>query len=339
MFPRLGQQLRAASVLGVALLACAAAPAIARPAAQDPADPGRAVAGDAMVALPDGRRLHLKCSGAGEPTIVLDAGLGLDSSIWSRIAPALAATFRTCAYDRAGYGRSDPGPLPRDSARRTDDLLGLLEAVAETGPFVLVAHSAAERPARLAAGRRPDLIAGLVLIDPGADLEVLKAIAPVWAAAYDAGLSGALECIRATAAGEMRPGNAIYIACGSPPTEGPLASREMAAAVLSENEPEPPGPISTPPAGSLGDLPVIVLTAGDKFEADEGAAPDETLPLRQAWTQAGAAIAAASRQGEQRMVPGASHVIQFEQPQAVIDAVRDVAARVRTGTVGPGPAS
>jgi len=287
---------------------------------------------ETMVSLADGRGLHLKCSGEGQPTVILDAGLGLDSSVWIRVQPALAAITRTCAYDRAGYGQSDPGPLPRDTAGRTNDLVALLDATAEPGPFVLVGHSAAELPARLAAARRPDLVAGLVLVDPGADLKALQAIGPVWAAAHETGQSAALTCVRATAAGEMRPGNAVYAECGSPPVGSRMASREMAVAVLSENEPDPGG--GSQAAIPLGDTPVIVLTAANKFGENEGAGPDETRSLRQVWAEAGARIAASSSRGEQRLVPDASHVIQFEQPQAVIAAVRDVVSEVRAGSGG-----
>jgi pimeloyl-ACP methyl ester carboxylesterase len=321
-----------ASIGCLASLIIAAGPVVAQTAVVS----GAAAPDEAMVALPDGRGLHLKCSGEGGPTVILDAGLGLDSSVWVRVQPALAAITRTCAYDRAGYGRSDPGPLPRDSARRTSDLLGLLDATVEGGPFVLVGHSAAELPARRAAEQRQDIVAGLVLVDPGADLKALQAIGPVWAAAHDEDLSAALRCIRATAAGEMRPGNAIYVECGSPPVDGRLANREMAVAVLSENEPDLPG--STGP-GSLGDLPLIVLTAGNKFRVNEGTGPDETQPLRRAWSEAGATIAASSTRGEQRLVPDASHVIQFEQPQAVIDAVRDMVNEVRSARAGPASVS
>lgn len=332
MFPRLRIRPWTSAALSLAISVASAEPSIAQAAAV----PGAAVT-DGMVALPDGRRIHLGCSGTGTPTVVLDAGLGLDSSIWMRVLPGLAAITRTCAYDRAGYGRSDAGPMPRDSANRADDLSELLDATTESGPFILVAHSAAGRIARLSAGGRRDIV-GLVLVDPGADLEILKAIGPAWAAAYAAGQSAALRCIRATAAGEMKPGNAIYAECGSPPTAGPLASREMAAAVLSENEPDPSRRDEVAPTpGSLGDLPLVVLTAEDKFGPGEGAAPAETPHLRHAWLEAGAIIAASSTQGEQRLVSGASHVIQFEQPQAVIDAVRDVVEKIRSGASGRAP--
>lgn len=298
-------------------------------ASQDPPStppPSATAATEAMVALADGRQLHLRCSGTGGPTVILDAGLGLDSSVWMRVQPGLAAITRTCAYDRAGYGRSDPGPMPRDTENRTSDLIGLLDATVEDDPFILVAHSAAELTARLAAEQRPDMIAGLVLVDPGVPVEILKAVGPAWGAAYETGQAAAFTCIRATAAGEMRPGNAIYAECGSPPTEGRLASRTVAAAVLSESETEPMG---SPGGAGLGNLRLIVLTAQDKFGTNEGAGPTETEALRQAWLEGGAAIAGMSTRGEQRVIPNASHVIQFEQPQAVIDAVGDVVTAVR----------
>lgn len=317
-------------VLGIGCLG-ALAVAVGQAAAQTTAV-AAGTADETMVALPDGRSLHLNCSGEGQPTVMLDAGLGLDSSVWTRVEPPLAAITRTCAYDRAGYGRSDPGPLPRDTAARASDLLALLDATVEQGPFVLVGHSAAELPARLAAARRPDIVAGLVLVDPGVDLQALQAVGPVWAAAHEAGQSAALTCIRATAAGEMRPGNTVYAECGSPPVGSRMASREMAVAVLSENEPDPGG--GSQAAVPLGDTPVIVLTAANKFGENEGAGPDETRSLRQVWAEAGARIAASSSRGEQRLVPDASHVIQFEQPQAVIAAVRDVVSEARAGSGG-----
>ena len=55
-----------------------------------------------------GRALYLDCRGTGTPTVVLEAGSGADSSTWAAVHDELAATTRTCAYDRAGRGRSDP---------------------------------------------------------------------------------------------------------------------------------------------------------------------------------------------------------------------------------------
>src|SRR5436305_9754696 len=73
-----------------------------------------------------GYRLHLYCTGHGHPTVILDAGLGSNSSAWNLIQPAIARTTRVCSYDRAGAGWSDDGPLPRTSARIVFELHRLL---------------------------------------------------------------------------------------------------------------------------------------------------------------------------------------------------------------------
>src|ERR1700675_2833812 len=54
------------------------------------------------------RSLYLDCRGSGTPTVVLEAGSGSDSATWWAVHDDLAAITRTCAYDRAGRGRSDP---------------------------------------------------------------------------------------------------------------------------------------------------------------------------------------------------------------------------------------
>src|ERR1700739_629823 len=69
-----------------------------------------------MVRLPDGRRLALRCSGQGSPTVLLESGSAGASLGWSKVQPTIAQTTRVCSYDRAGYGLSDPGPPPRDGA-------------------------------------------------------------------------------------------------------------------------------------------------------------------------------------------------------------------------------
>jgi len=86
------------------------------------------------------RSLYLDCRGSGSPTVVLEAGSGSDSATWSAVHDAIAGTTRTCAYDRAGRGRSDD----RDTHTLGDaaaDLRALLATAGEPGPFVFVGHS------------------------------------------------------------------------------------------------------------------------------------------------------------------------------------------------------
>ncbi len=111
-----------------------------------------------------GRALYLDCRGTGSPTIVLEAGSGADSSTWAAVHDELAATTRTCAYDRAGRGRSDPRAARtlRDAAI---DLRVLLATAGADPPFVVVGHSLGGAYGRVfAAAYRAD-VAGLVLVD------------------------------------------------------------------------------------------------------------------------------------------------------------------------------
>lgn len=111
-----------------------------------------------------GRRLYLDCRGAGSPTIVLQAGLGTGAETWAAVLGDLAATTRTCAYDRPGIGRSDPGTTP-DHAAAAADLAGALAAAGEPGPFVLVGHSLGADMVRVHASTYRDDVVGLVLVD------------------------------------------------------------------------------------------------------------------------------------------------------------------------------
>jgi pimeloyl-ACP methyl ester carboxylesterase len=100
--------------------------------------------------------------GSGSPTIILEAGLSGDSSGWVRVQPRLAEATRVCAYDRAGYYFSDPGPMPRTADAAVDDLHRLLEIASLRGPIVLVGHSLGGLLARLYAATYPADVAALV---------------------------------------------------------------------------------------------------------------------------------------------------------------------------------
>jgi pimeloyl-ACP methyl ester carboxylesterase len=119
----------------------------------------------------DGHRMRIDCTGAGSPTIILDAGLGNDGLIWGGVQPALAKTTRVCSYDRAGFGWSDPLPPPRDADHIANELHGLLTAAGIRGPVVLMGHSIAGIYIRNYATRYPADVAGLVFVDGSTPLQ------------------------------------------------------------------------------------------------------------------------------------------------------------------------
>jgi len=113
-----------------------------------------------------GFRLHLHCSGSGRPAVVMDSALAGSSISWSLIQPDVSRLTRACSYDRAGFGWSDAGPMPRTAGRIADELYDLLRLAAVPAPYVLVGHSFGGLVVRLFASRHPGEVAGLVLIEP-----------------------------------------------------------------------------------------------------------------------------------------------------------------------------
>ena len=113
-----------------------------------------------------GYRLHLHCIGSGSPPVMFDGGLGSNFVTWAAVQPQIAAFTQACSYDRAGLGWSDPGPAPRTSDRIVSEFAVLLKRAALPGPFVLVGHSLGGLHMRLFAFTNPDAVAGLVLVDP-----------------------------------------------------------------------------------------------------------------------------------------------------------------------------
>jgi pimeloyl-ACP methyl ester carboxylesterase len=110
-----------------------------------------------------GRSLYLDCRGSGSPTLILEAGMGSDSATWSPVHDQLASISRTCAYDRTGRGRSDGGSAG-DLVGMSAELSALLEAAGEAGPYVVVGHSLGTVIGRVHASLAPDVV-GLVLVD------------------------------------------------------------------------------------------------------------------------------------------------------------------------------
>ncbi len=113
----------------------------------------------------NGVSMHLYCTGAGSPTVVLETGLGNDWIGWQKVQPELSKTTHVCSYDRAGIGWSDSRPGLRDSKNIAAELHALLQQAGETGPFVLVGASSGGLHVREFTATYPAEIAGLVFVD------------------------------------------------------------------------------------------------------------------------------------------------------------------------------
>ena len=287
-----------------------------------------AAAAPVRVALPDGRRMALNCTGAGSPTVILEAGFLAWSFAWAPVQPALAKRYRVCSYDRAGLGASDPGPLPRDGAAIAADLDALLKAASVPPPYLLVGHSAGGLYVRLLADRRPKDVIGMVLVDPSVEWQ-FRAGDPAMAAKA----AGYARCAAAARAKALPSADPALSACWTT-AKGPFGDmlRGLQArpsywtTVESEYRSLPATAAEVAAdAPDLGDLPLIVLTAGARIPPE---APNAAALAAQS-AAAHESLARKSTRGAAQVVPGAGHIIMRDNPAAVIAAVDSVAAAAR----------
>lgn len=123
-------------------------------------------------------KMHLHCLGSTNSpvAIVFESGGGGDSQDWARVREMLPTSLRTCAYDRAGSGWSEPGPEPRTLRQEVFELHALLEAARTRGPVVLVGQSLGGLLVRLYTEQYGSNVVGVVLVDPTHESSVLGSL-------------------------------------------------------------------------------------------------------------------------------------------------------------------
>jgi pimeloyl-ACP methyl ester carboxylesterase len=151
-----------------------------------------------LVDIGDGRGLYLNCQGSGSPPVFIIPGKGSYAQVWNVVVPTddpirlsrydvidradlgpspratqptVARTTRACAYDRPntrpdGSDRSTPVPQPHSVKQDVDDVVKLIAAAHLSTPLVVVAHSYGGLIADLLARTHPELVSGLVFVDP-----------------------------------------------------------------------------------------------------------------------------------------------------------------------------
>ena len=302
-----------------------------------------------LVEVAPGRRIHIRCQGTGAPTVIFTAGLGAWSGSWALVQPQVAKITQTCAWDRAGFGLSDGDETTAQTASRTtDDLERALKAAGVPGPYVMVGHSAGAHETLTFVDRHRDLVAGVVLVDPVRPHDMAReaAAGPKATAldrAYYAGETKRLrDCARGIETGAVKAGTPgapcfQYFPEIPPDAQAVLARRDAEPARLRTQaslfeEYEPNGERVVRDDRDYGDLPLIVVSADPAKVSGlwPEAAKDEHAALIADWVGSHLELKALSRRGERRIADGAGHLVQLQNPQAVIDAVLDVVKAART---------
>ena len=300
-----------------------------------------------------GWRLHLNCAGARiatAPIVILEAGVGDFSVEWSLVQPSVATFVRVCAYDRAGDGWSDLGPHPRTMHQIVYELHTLLERAGERPPYVLVGHSYGGWLVRLYTSTYPADVAGMVLVEAGADdpLRMLGDGRVVHSS--DLATARAIPVVQTSnplREGDIPPTALEQISAGlgdaslhanEPPRDKlPIEAQRMrtwalgqvkhVAAAVNPFENEELAELRADRARGdhpLGDIPLVVLTRG---------LPDEKGPdgpaLEAEHRKEHAAMATLSRRGELIIAEHSGHHIQLDEPQLVVTTIQQVVAATK----------
>lgn len=122
----------------------------------------------------NGRNMHINCMGNKSPTVILDSGAGGFSLEWDKIQQTLSKHTRVCAYDRAGYGWSDMGNLPRTTKKIAHELHTLLQNAGTHPPYIMVGHSFGGFTAQYFARHFNNQVVGIVLIDSSHEEQVYR---------------------------------------------------------------------------------------------------------------------------------------------------------------------
>ena len=256
-----------------------------------------------------GYRLHLWCTGNGAPAVILDTGLGGSTVGWGFVQPDVARFTRVCSYDRAGMGYSDPGPSPRTARQIASELVRLLDR-SGMGPVVLVGASIAGFNVRVFASDHPERAAGLVLVDASheADAHEVPPMARFVPVLSTLGVLRLLGVSFGERVESLPPSVQRYAKATSFRSAGyQAAADELIHIEESVSEVRSSRRQLT--------IPVVVVTGARG--ADEN------------WRKLQHDLTSLSERGCLMIARQSGHVVQVDQPEVVVDAIRGVVETAR----------
>ncbi len=294
-----------------------------------------------------GHRLHINCTGRGRPTVVVENGLGDFSFDWILVQSKVSGFARICAYDRAGYAWSDPGPKPRTFAQINLELRDALRKLGERGPFVLVGHSYGGPVVRNFALTYPHDVAGMVLVDAALEGERVGIGGGKTMRLGEDAKGRSIPAPRE----EMKESDKQGMPVGTPPPpQEPLdamykvlpeadqklqlwAQNLLEIQLAEGSQLEWSGEyfgkwLASPQAGSLGAIPLIVMT-----RAEGGYGNDQDVPAAQLEKERkeGQAKLVLLSSNSKQIIVKSGHNMDLEAPDEVAAAVRQVVEAVRAG--------
>ena len=295
-----------------------------------------------------GYKLHIDIKGKGSPAVVMIAGSQAFSVDWSLVMPGISGITQVCTYDRPALAWSDPGPMPRTFDQDIYELHTLLHKSGVKPPYILVGHSLGGIIARLFEKKYPTEVKGLVLVDATSEDAVLF-------------MNGKIQRLRtfsqnrtnppvktkpdtSTKIPSMKDMEEMWKMMGEPKIESPfdrlpkkfqeqrIWAMRQPKFLLADNGPYWADEFSAMYADSLyslGNKPIYVLSSGrDAFSKNTDSAMKaiwlEKLEQKEKMSNL-------SSNSKHIITTKSGHEIHLEEPELVINAIKEVIMAVRTG--------
>ncbi|WP_292415513.1 alpha/beta fold hydrolase [Methanoregula sp.] len=289
--------------------------------------------------LVNGSRMHVRCTGTGSPVVVMEAGSTDISLSWGKVQPGVANFTRVCAYDRLGYGWSEPLEGPVTARDVTGQLHSLLGAANITPPYVLVGHSLGGEYVRYYASRYPDDVAGIVLVDPGSEWQMVRT-GEHFTREQQAAIHTAVLGIRSM---RERAENGTFAANLSlVPADPRLPSYEFhayqallaarpsfweARAVEAESAFSIFSELQQAEITLPKNIPLVVIASGNDMGFSQD--PSNNAEANAMFRTLQQEMARESANGTYRVAPNTTHYVQLDRPDIVIEAIRSVVDTAR----------
>ena len=267
-----------------------------------------------------GFKMHLQTLGQGSPTVVFDNGLFSGSFGWNNVPREVARFTRVCTFDRAGVGWSESSPRARSIDQVNKELHDLLTNAGVEPPYILVGHSLGGIYVQHYVNQYPDEVAGVVLIDSSHPEQTIRS-------PDDPPPTGLARAVKIVAPfGVVRLFDAIGVDSNASAellerkalqntTRHLQASADEVLAIEDNLRALRERPMD------LGSKPLVVLTRGTKPEPGD---PERFVEAVRAWNEMQSELLRHSTNARQVIAERSGHVIHKDQPELVVDAIRQV---------------
>ncbi|MBZ2185104.1 MAG: alpha/beta hydrolase [Bryobacter sp.] len=289
----------------------------------------------------DGRPVHVYRRGESGPPVIFEAGIAATSLSWRLVEDQVARFATLYSYDRAGFGWSAPSGETKVARALVEEMRRVMEAASVPVPRYVVGHSFGGMMMRMYAAMYPEEVSGVLLVDalppeewfpPDRErLRVLnRAVELTRRGSLLADLGVVRFALRRLERGQQKIPKILSLLAGAGGAQLtsritgqirklPFAvqqqirahwSRASSFTTMAEYLVELPASCAQAAiCADLGDKPLIVLSAEYGKPGHQG---------RQA------KLARLSRRGDFRVVPATTHWIMLDDPDSVVEAVRDL---------------